>query len=90
MYWENQPELPSDKGSNWSRGATLDIGSPPLLICEPKKDDKSLSLKTELSNSLFLLSVFFTDHNIVFTENIKHKNTIRTLSILYNAISKVS
>ena len=30
MYWENQPELPSDKGSNWSRGATCDIGSPPL------------------------------------------------------------
>ena len=30
MYWENQPELPSDKGSNWSRGATRDIGSPPL------------------------------------------------------------
>jgi len=28
MYWENQPELPSDKGSNWSRGATRDIGSP--------------------------------------------------------------
>mgnify|MGYP006890267366 CR=1 FL=1 len=30
MYWENQPELPSDKGSNWSRGETRDIGSPPL------------------------------------------------------------
>jgi len=30
MYWENQPELPSYKGSNWSRGATRDIGSPPL------------------------------------------------------------
>jgi len=30
MYWENQPELPSDWGSNWSRGATRDIGSPPL------------------------------------------------------------
>jgi len=25
MYWENQPELPSDKGSNRSRGATRDI-----------------------------------------------------------------
>ena len=23
MYWENQPELPSDMGSNNSRGATL-------------------------------------------------------------------
>jgi len=22
MYWENQPELPSDKGSNRSSGAT--------------------------------------------------------------------
>ena len=32
MYWENQPELPSDKGSNWSRGATRDIGSP-LIYC---------------------------------------------------------
>jgi len=31
MYWENQPELPSDKGSNWSRGATRGIGSPPLM-----------------------------------------------------------
>ena len=30
MYWEHQPELPNDKGSNWSRGATRDIGSPPL------------------------------------------------------------
>jgi len=30
MYWENQPKLPSDKGSNWSRGATRDIGSPPF------------------------------------------------------------
>jgi len=29
MYWENQPELPSDKGSNWSRDTTRDIGSPP-------------------------------------------------------------
>ena len=28
---ENQPELPSDKGSNHSRGATRDIGSGPLL-----------------------------------------------------------
>jgi len=26
MYWENQPELPSDKGSNRSWGATRDIG----------------------------------------------------------------
>ena len=33
MYWENQPELPSDKGSNWLRGATRDIGSPPLWWC---------------------------------------------------------
>ena len=30
MYCENQPELPIDKGSNWSRGTTRDIGSPPL------------------------------------------------------------
>jgi len=30
MYLENQPELSSDKGSNWSRGATRDICSPPL------------------------------------------------------------
>ena len=30
MYWENQPELPSDKGSNRSKGATRDIGSGPL------------------------------------------------------------
>ena len=29
MYWENQQELPSDKGRNWPRGATRDIGSPP-------------------------------------------------------------
>ena len=33
MSWENQPELPSDKGSNWSRGATRDIGSLPLFGC---------------------------------------------------------
>ena len=32
MYWENQPELPSDKGSNRSRGATRDIGSGPLTL----------------------------------------------------------
>ena len=30
LYWENQPELPSDKESNWSRGATRDIGSGPF------------------------------------------------------------
>ena len=29
MYWENQPELPTDKGSNRSRGATRDIGRGP-------------------------------------------------------------
>ena len=32
MYWENQPELPSDKGSNRSRGTTRDIGSGPLSV----------------------------------------------------------
>ena len=30
MYWENQPELPSDKGSNQSRGTTRDIGKGPF------------------------------------------------------------
>ena len=33
MYWENQPELPSDKGSNLSRGATHDIGRGDPLNC---------------------------------------------------------
>ena len=33
MYWENQPELPSDKGSNRSRGATHDIGRGDPLNC---------------------------------------------------------
>ena len=36
MYWENQPELPSDKGRNWSRGATRDIRSPPLMQSSAK------------------------------------------------------
>ena len=33
MYWENQPKLPSDNGSNRSRGANRDIGSGPLKVC---------------------------------------------------------
>ena len=32
MYWENQLELPSDKGSNRSRGTTRDIGRGPIRI----------------------------------------------------------
>jgi len=32
MYWENQLELTSGKGSNRSRGATRDIGSGPLKV----------------------------------------------------------
>ena len=37
MYWENQPEPPSDKGSNWSKDATRDIGSLPLCsILKPR------------------------------------------------------
>ena len=39
MYWENQPELPSDKGSNLSRGPTRDIGSPTLLELFISSDD---------------------------------------------------
>jgi len=30
MYWENQPELPSDKGSNRSWGASRDFGRGPF------------------------------------------------------------
>jgi len=31
MYWENQPELPSDKGSNQSWGVVRDIGRGPFI-----------------------------------------------------------
>ena len=34
MYWENQPELPSDKGSNRSRGATRDICRDPHWLSD--------------------------------------------------------
>jgi len=58
MYWENQPELPSDKGSNWSRGATRDIGSPPFT---------AYYYHTDLSMGMF-------KHDIIANKSRPHSN----------------
>ena len=66
MYWENQPELPSDKGSNWSRGATRDIGSPPLTAFVKKDFCKAYNVWLLNIINYHVLYTLFGDNSIFY------------------------